>query len=58
MDRVKVIHGVCTGCHLMVFTTSKNYNLQNVLYIVLLASTGFYSQEARGTILLQNIENQ
>jgi hypothetical protein len=22
MDRVKVIHGVCTGCHLMVFTTS------------------------------------
>jgi hypothetical protein len=24
MDRVKVIHGVCTGCHLMVFTTSQN----------------------------------
>jgi hypothetical protein len=24
MDRVKVIHGVCTGCHLMVFTTSKD----------------------------------
>jgi hypothetical protein len=23
MDRVKVIHGVCTGCTLMVFTTSK-----------------------------------
>jgi hypothetical protein len=22
MDRFKVIHGVCTGCHLMVFTTS------------------------------------
>jgi hypothetical protein len=22
MDRVKVIHGVCTGCHLMVFTPS------------------------------------
>jgi hypothetical protein len=22
MDRVKVIHGVCPGCHLMVFTTS------------------------------------
>jgi hypothetical protein len=21
MDRVKVIHGVCTGCHLIVFTT-------------------------------------
>jgi hypothetical protein len=26
MDRVKVIHGVCTGCHLMVFTTSYNDN--------------------------------
>jgi hypothetical protein len=24
MERVKVIHGVCTGCHLMVFTTSYN----------------------------------
>jgi hypothetical protein len=24
MDRVKVIHGVCTGCHLMVFSTSQN----------------------------------
>jgi hypothetical protein len=24
MDRVKVIHGVCTGCHLMVLTTSQN----------------------------------
>jgi hypothetical protein len=24
MDRVKVIHGVCTGCHLMVLTTSEN----------------------------------
>jgi hypothetical protein len=23
MDRVKVVHGVCTGCHLMVFTTKK-----------------------------------
>jgi hypothetical protein len=22
MDRVKVIHGVCTGCHLMVLTTA------------------------------------
>jgi hypothetical protein len=22
MDRVKVIHGVCTGCHLMVFSTA------------------------------------
>jgi hypothetical protein len=22
MDRIKVIYGVCTGCHLMVFTTS------------------------------------
>jgi hypothetical protein len=22
MDRIKVIHGVCTGCHLMVFTAS------------------------------------
>jgi hypothetical protein len=29
-----------------------------VLYIVLLASTGFLSQETRGTIFLQNIENQ
>jgi hypothetical protein len=26
MDRVNVIHGVCTGCHLMVFTTPKNDN--------------------------------
>jgi hypothetical protein len=24
MERVKVIHGVCTRCHLMVFTTSQN----------------------------------
>jgi hypothetical protein len=24
MDRVKVIHEICTGCHLMVFTTSQN----------------------------------
>jgi hypothetical protein len=26
MDRVKVIHGVCAGCHLMVFTTPWNDN--------------------------------
>jgi hypothetical protein len=26
IDRVKVIHGVVTGCHLMVFTTSYNDN--------------------------------
>jgi hypothetical protein len=25
-DRVNVIHGVCTGCHLMVFTTLYNDN--------------------------------
>jgi hypothetical protein len=24
MQKVKVIHRVCTGCHLMVFTTSYN----------------------------------
>jgi hypothetical protein len=28
MDRVKFIHGVCTGCHLMVLTTSQNVTKQ------------------------------
>jgi hypothetical protein len=32
MDRVKVIHGVCTWCHLMVFTTSQNKPNKVVFY--------------------------
>jgi hypothetical protein len=57
MDRVKVIHGVCTGCHLMVFTTSECH-LTKVFSIVVFANTGFDSWEARRTLFLWNIENK
>jgi hypothetical protein len=45
MDRVEVIHGVCTECH-----------LTKVFSIVVFASTGFHSWEARRTLILQNMK--
>jgi hypothetical protein len=56
MDRVKVIHGVCTGCHLIHHFIECHPT--KVFSIVVFASSGFDSQEARRTFILQNIENQ
>jgi hypothetical protein len=58
MDRVKVIHGVL---HMMApdgFHHFIEWQRIMVFYKMRFASTWFHSQEARGTIFLQNIVNQ